>query len=711
MGIFESFLQNEAVKSIFGKKRNASVDQEPNPIPQLSPLANSVIARCSKILCISNDKLQHDFESELSDLASQPSLYPQNLLEYCCYRALNVMIKRPDYIADTDFCRLTFDMMLAWEAPGAGSELLLKEFFARGHQVNEDEYGESLFYINSTNVAVQVDEKKSVGLEAFSRISPASPTISNLIVGQNVFDALTCSSGGRLHFIIYEKYLKRMNKVLKSVKGQINSPLSSSLQLAEGEIVLDVDGVVPTQPVLQHIGISAWPGRLTLTNYALYFESLGVGLHDKAVVYDLALESKQIVKPELTGPLGARLFDKAVMYKSTSLTDPVYFEFPELKGHSRRDYWLAIIKEVLLAHRFIRKFNLTEVQREEALSAAIIGIFRYRAIREAFHLNLSNFKSILLFSLAEKLPKGDMILEALSNHLEILQAGSELHDDVEVKTDTDPNVLSVASYNLAVIGLMPLEKLQRNEKRNFMVPLINVGQLASLEMAVKESYFCSGRVEEACASVDQVKVEGIGTNLAVMQELLHPVIELGRLLILLAEWDDPLKSSVFVVFLLYVTYRDWMKYIFPSFFLYVAAVMVLNKYRYKIRPMKSFQVSPPPSKNAVEQLLILQESISQLEAYVQKGNVVLLKLRSLLLAASPQSTDKFVLALIGMASVVAFLPFKHLMVLLLLDTFTQEMPLRKNNTEKFKRRLKEWWVSIPAAPVRLLRGNKSKHDK
>ncbi|KAL8511712.1 hypothetical protein ACS0TY_018223 [Phlomoides rotata] len=64
--------------------------------------------------------------------------------------------------------------------------------------------------------------------------------------------------------------------------------------------------------------MAAWPGRLTLTNYALYFEP-GVGLYDKAVRYDLATEMKQVIKLELTGPLGTRLFDKAVMYKSTSM--------------------------------------------------------------------------------------------------------------------------------------------------------------------------------------------------------------------------------------------------------------------------------------------------------------------------------------------------------------------------------------------------------
>lgn len=67
-----------------------------------------------------------------------------------------------------------------------------------------------------------------------------------------------------------------------------------------------------------YLSCLTFSGRLTLTNYALYFEP-GVGLYDKAVKYELATDLKQVIKPELTGPLGARLFDKAVMYKSTSM--------------------------------------------------------------------------------------------------------------------------------------------------------------------------------------------------------------------------------------------------------------------------------------------------------------------------------------------------------------------------------------------------------
>lgn len=60
-------------------------------------------------------------------------------------------------------------------------------------------------------------------------------------------------------------------------------------------------------------------GRLILTDHALYFEALHVVSYDKASVYDLSDDLNQVVKPELTGPWGTRLFDKAVMYKSVSL--------------------------------------------------------------------------------------------------------------------------------------------------------------------------------------------------------------------------------------------------------------------------------------------------------------------------------------------------------------------------------------------------------
>jgi hypothetical protein len=48
-------------------------------------------------------------------------------------------------------------------------------------------------------------------------------------------------------------------------------------------------------------------------------------------------------------------------------SEPAVIEFPELKGHTRRDYWLAIIREILYVHRFIKKFKISGVDGDEAL--------------------------------------------------------------------------------------------------------------------------------------------------------------------------------------------------------------------------------------------------------------------------------------------------------------------------------------------------------
>lgn len=60
-------------------------------------------------------------------------------------------------------------------------------------------------------------------------------------------------------------------------------------------------------------------GRLTLTNYALYFETAGVISYENALKIDLSKYVEHSVKPAATGPWGAPLFDKAIVYESSEL--------------------------------------------------------------------------------------------------------------------------------------------------------------------------------------------------------------------------------------------------------------------------------------------------------------------------------------------------------------------------------------------------------
>jgi hypothetical protein len=80
----------------------------------------------------------------------------------------------------------------------------------------------------------------------------------------------------------------------------------------------------------------------------------------------------------------------------------------------------------------------------------------------------------------------------------------------------------------------------------------------------------------------------------------------------------------------------WIWFMFPGFLLVCTLFMLCHKYYGSGHLIGAFEVTPPTRRRTVEQLLALQEAISQLEAQVQAGNISLLKLRSLMLAAFPQ---------------------------------------------------------------------------
>ncbi|KAK7280664.1 hypothetical protein RJT34_25730 [Clitoria ternatea] len=718
-GMWENILRNhhKSLKTLFHRNKASSSDADggddsansPKSIPQLSPLANSVVSRCSKILGVSAQELQHAFDSELPLGVKELLTYARHLLEFCSYKALHKLSRNSDYLADKEFRRLTYDMMLAWEAPSVNTPNQPETPKSNKDETNVDEDDASLFYSSSTNMALQVDDKKTVGIEAFLRIAPVCVPIADVITARNLFDALTSASAQRLHFLVYDKYVRYLDKVIKNSKSVLASSVGN-LQLAEEEIILDVDGTIPTQPVLQHIGIAAWPGRLTLTNYALYFESLGVGIYEKAVRYDLATDTKQVIKPDLTGPLGARLFDKAVMYKSTSIAEPVYFEFPEFKANLRRDYWLDISLEILRAHRFIRKYYLKEAQKSEVLARAIMGVFRYRAVREAFRFYSSHYKTLLTFNLAETLPRGDIILETLSNSLTNLTVVSGKRDAPGTVDSKRQMALSPAAMALYWFGFKPKVLFEFSEE-TIVVSDIRVGEINPLELAVKQSLLDTGKAEAAQATVNQVKVEGIDTNIAVMKELLFPVIESANRLQLLASWKDFYRSTVFLLLTCYMILRGWIQYLMPSIFVFIAISMLLRRHFRRGRSFDAFIVTAPPNRNAVEQLLTLQEAISQFESLIQAANIILLKLRALLLAILPQATEKVALLLVFIAAVFAFVPPKYILLFVFIEYYTREMPCRKESSARWRRRMKEWWVRIPAAPVQLIKPDDCKKRK
>ncbi|XVF12306.1 hypothetical protein REPUB_Repub08aG0104700 [Reevesia pubescens] len=654
-----------------------SPSAERNWISELSPAANIVVRRCSKILETSSSELQESFKAEASDSIKHKSQYAKNFLEYCCFRALALSTQVMGHLADKKFRRLTFDMMVAWEAPAAASQSL-----------------------------INLDDDVSVGVEAFSRIAPAVPIIANVIICENLFEVLTTSTGGRLRFSVYDKYVNGLERVIKKMKSLSESSLLSVVRSSRGEKILEVDGTVTTQPVLEHVGISTWPGRLILTDHALYFEALRVVSYDKPKRYDLSDDLKQIVKPELTGPWGTRLFDKAVLYKSISLSEPVVIEFPELRGHTRRDYWLAIIREILYVHRFINKFHIIGIEKDDALSKAVLGILRAQAIREISSSNSFRFESLLMFNFCDQLPGGDLILETLAN----MSSSRELHRGNNVVAGGGMYSISALAM-VSNLGFVFGASLNNPSEAGLIVGEVAVGEMSLLERAVKESRDNYKKVVLAQETVDGVKVDGIDTNLAVMKELLLPVMEIGKWLLSLVYWDDPLKSFLFGLLFTFVIFREWLGYAFALVLFFFVIFMILTRFCNQGRPVDEIKVIAPPPMNTMEQLLAVQNAASQVEQLIQDGNIVLLKSRALLLSIFPKASEKFAVTLLFTALILAFVPSKYMVLLIFLETFTRYSPPRKASTERWMRRLREWWFSIPAAPVVLEREKEDKKRK
>lgn len=185
--------------------------------------------------------------------------------------------------------------------------------------------------------------------------------------------------------------------------------------------------------------------------------------------------------------------------------------------------------------------------------------------------------------------------------------------------------------------------------------------------------------------------------------------------------------------------RGWLGYAAALLLVFLSIFMILTKCFSQGRPVTEIKVVAPPPMNTMEQLLAVQNAVSQAEQLIQDGNIFLLKIRGLLFSIFPQvfshsptpivtflskesyiviivfflyqATEKMAFGLLSAALILAFLPCKYVVLLLFLGTFTMYSPPRKASTERWERRLREWWFSIPAAPVKLDRDKEDKKRK
>lgn len=59
---------------------------------------------------------------------------------------------------------------------------------------------------------LQAEVEQTVGLEAFARLAPAIPAVADIVTVHPQWEALTATTGGRLPYQLYDKYLTELDK-------------------------------------------------------------------------------------------------------------------------------------------------------------------------------------------------------------------------------------------------------------------------------------------------------------------------------------------------------------------------------------------------------------------------------------------------------------------------------------------------------------------
>ncbi|TYI57279.1 hypothetical protein E1A91_D11G269300v1 [Gossypium mustelinum] len=665
----------------------------------LSSIANHVLQRSAEELGSSVDHLVKEFEAKWTPEVGD---YSRKLVEFCSSKALIKFCQNiKEKISDGSYSRFTYDMMLAWDNPRAVDEessieeSIGKEKEDRKIQVKEqtDQDDISLFY--SDQMPLLVNHEPSVEEDAFMWLSSLVPLAADIVNRRFTFETLTAPIGKRLFYPAYDRFLKEIDNCMRHLQKQAKP---KGIELADDEFILHVEGTATSQRVVRHIGGSSWPGRLTLTNCALYFEASGVINYEDALKIDLSRKIDHSVKPVATGPWGAPLFDKAIIYESPDLQEGVLLEFPEITSSTRRDHWLALIKEILLMHNFLSDFKVEcPIQAWEMHARTILSIIRLHAAREMLRIAPPSPTEFLIFSLYEELPKGDYVLEQLAQSLKRVNSGQPCSASSILRKLNlpEPNVLSLeAKIESEVSETIAVGKDDDNK--------------TSLETAINQARKEGRGIAKARAVMEGLKEEGIGENATILTELLKPLRSVFLWFREILSWERPATTLLVFAAIILIVYKEWIGKALSAGLLLVVANMIRARQERLKDKQKEIVVctGSDHTPSTRENIVSAQYGFLTVREIIKEANVTILKLHSVLVSRAHKHANTVMLAMIGLAIMFAVIPFKYLIIAVVFHSMITTSPLAKhmvnNQGGDRDRRLKEWWESIPPTPIRVI---------
>ncbi|KAJ1409103.1 hypothetical protein SESBI_22994 [Sesbania bispinosa] len=661
----------------------------------LSSIAEDVVKRCAQTLEISEEKLVEDFERGWNPDTGN---YCKNLVEFSSGKAVSEMCQNiEEGINNGTFSRLTYDMMLAWERPSYYDEADFMEPAAKEKEerkkitVNTTQEQEDIPLFYSDIMPLLVTNDPTVGEDAFVWLGSLVPLVADVANGRFTFESLTAPTGFRLHFPAYDMFLKEMDKCIRHLQKQATP---NGVELADDEYILHVDGIASAQRVVRHIGTTSWPGRLTLTNYSLYFEASGVIKYDDALKIDLSKDVEQSVKPTATGPWGAQLFDKAIKHlgsKNSGRSEEIVLEFPELTSSTRRDHWLALIREIMFLHQFLSKYKIKcPIQTWEIHARTILGIIRLHAAREMLRISPPVPTKFLIFSLYNEIPKGDYVLEELSDSLKRVNSGHSCSASSILR--------SMNIFRTAVSDLKVEDENQTDNR-------VSVSDDSpSLESAIKQSREEEKKVLVAKATTEELKEEGVTDSVLVLTELLKPLKNVVPWIQEIFTWERPIITCAVLAACLIITYMEWVGKAAAAFLIWVIVKMLKareKKINEKCNEIVISRASMASDQTTMESIVSAQHGLYTVHEMMQIANITMLKIWSILISKADKHANVVMVAMSGLAILLAVIPFKFFLMGLIVQSFTMTLKMSKSPGTG-NRRLKEWWDSIPIVPIRVV---------